>query len=315
MYIRSWVCKIRYLFGIDKRSISNVFKSCFSVIGLIWTLCEIETNIFNSSNLTIAFRENNFLFISGIVGWAYISNIRSLSNSYKINGTDIEISLNIDDFLNSSNAIVIPTCTTFDTLMEDEFISEKSIQGKFQTRYFRNQLKELDLKMETDLSKHWSDDAIEYQGKTVGKNRRYPIGTVAKITADGKHCYFLAVADVNNCGKTIHTKYSNITDSLNGLWNYLSSDGHIENISIPLIGTGRAGIQGVTREKVIKEIIISFIAFNQSKKVTEKLVIYIHPCDLFDKDLDIENIKEFLYYKAKYGYSDTDVIKVGKEVI
>ena len=68
-----------------------------------------------------------------------------------INGTDVKITLQVTDVLKNTGTIVIPTNTTFDTLMEDEFISVNSVQGQFQERFFQNNLKTLDTLIEKGL--------------------------------------------------------------------------------------------------------------------------------------------------------------------
>ena len=46
-----------------------------------------------------------------------------------IDSPDVTISLQICDALKTKDAVIIPTNTTFDTKMDDEFISAGSIQG------------------------------------------------------------------------------------------------------------------------------------------------------------------------------------------
>ena len=50
---------------------------------------------------------------------------------------DVTISLQICDALKTKDAVIIPTNTTFDTKMDDEFISAGSIQGQYQLRCSR----------------------------------------------------------------------------------------------------------------------------------------------------------------------------------
>lgn len=138
------------------------------------------------------------------------------------------------------------------------------------------------------------------------KNKRYPIGTVSKITYDNQHYYFVAIADVNEYGKTVNTSFENIQLALEGVWRQLESIGHIENLAIPLIGTGRAGIKDASRDRVIKEIIFSFVASAKERKITEKLQICIHPYDLESKELDLEKLNEYLRYMCEYRYADVD---------
>lgn len=81
----------------------------------------------------------------------------------------------------------------------------------------------------------------------------------------------------------------------------MAEHGHTENVAIPVIGTGKAGINGISRDSIIKTIILSFLAFNQDKKLTEKLEIYIHPRDLITKNINLKELGEYLNYKCKYS--------------
>ena len=212
---------------------------------------------------------------------SFYSNKVKLGYEYFIKGTDVKISVCVKDVLDNNAAILIPTNTTFDTIMEDEFISVNSVQGQFQKKYFENNLRTLDELLEKGLE----GNNYEVLERTASKCKRYPIGTVCKVTIDRKHFYFVAIADINEYGKTINTKFENIQIALEGIWNQLETKGHIENLAIPLIGTGKAGIKDAKRERVIKEIIFSFVASSKERKITENLLICVHPLDLEHKDM------------------------------
>ncbi len=120
----------------------------------------------------------------------------------------------------------------------------------------------------------------------------------------GKHFYFVEVADINECGKPINTSFQNIQITLENVWNQLELKGHMENLSVPLLGRGKAGIKEATREKVIKETIFSFVVASKEMKITEELIICIHPLDLEQKDLNVEEFAKYLKYMCKYRYID-----------
>lgn len=132
---------------------------------------------------------------------------------------------------------------------------------------------------------------IKLTGRTTNLNQ-YPIGTVARISYGRKRAYFLAEADINEEGIPINTDASNIVLALVSLWDYLIEHGNQEYYSIPLLGTGRAGVGNLSREDIIKEIVLSFIMASKDKKITENLIICIHPCD-FEK-IDWDEVCEYL---------------------
>lgn len=146
------------------------------------------------------------------------------------------------------------------------------------------------------------------------KSKQYPLGTVSGVTYMRRHYYFVAIADINEHGKTVNAKFENIQIALEGLWNHLENKGHIENLAMPILGTGKAGIRGASRNRVIKEIIFSFVASANERKIAENLLICVHPGDLEHKDLDLEDLEQYLNYMCKYRYVSTNKGQEGTEI-
>lgn len=298
--IRDWGCKRRFVIKNTLKKWRQILSTILAFLGALLTVAESAFRMFNTNIIYEWMHQYVFLLIAicAISGF-YVNRIR-LKYEYTLRATDINITLKITDVLSNVGAVVIPTNTTFDTLMEDEFISVNSVQGQFQKKFFDNNLHTLDDLIEKGLE-GIAYEVIERKGS---KQKRYPLGTVSKVTFNGKHFYFVAVADINEFGKPINTSFQNIQIALEGVWNQLELKGHIENISVPLLGTGKAGIKEATREKVIKETIFSFVVASKEKKITEKLIICVHPLDLEQKDLNITELAEYLKYMCKYRYVD-----------
>lgn len=155
---------------------------------------------------------------------------------------DVTIVLKVCDALKNDGAIVVPTNTTFDTTMVDEFISVQSLQGQYQMQYFDGCLSELDDLLEKGLAQK---QYIALNDGRTSKRCRYPIGTVCKVLKNGKRAYFLADSDINNLGVSEGIGAEDLAKTLVGLWEALVEIGNREPYSIPLIGTGRAGIRDV----------------------------------------------------------------------
>lgn len=236
-----------------------------------------------------------------IVNWPrkeYIFNIKD---------RDIKIILKIGNILKEKNAIIVPTNSTFDTNMENDFISIHSVQGQVQEKYFKNNISTLDYLIEKELENR---QFIELTDRDKSKNKRYEIGTTVEINQNGKRFYFLADSDINPKRKTINPSTMNITDSLSRLWQYIGEYGHVEPVAIPIIGTGRMGIVK-SREEILKHIIFSFVANNTTKKIATELIIYIRREDIKKYNIDINEIVEYMKYTCKYQYERLDNVNNG----
>lgn len=300
--MKIWGCKLKFIIKYTSKKCIHILGAFFALLGILLTVAECVHWMFGSNIIYEVMREHAevMLFICIIV--AIVRYKAPLNYEYFLKGSDIKVNMQVKDVLSSKEAIIIPTNTTFDTKMEGEFISVKSVQGQFQRKYFNNNLSTLDSLLENGLEGY----SYNLLNRDKSKNKRYPIGTVSKITYNDQHYYFVAIADVNEYGKTVNTSFENIQLALEGIWHQIGSIGHIENLAIPLIGTGRAGIKDASRERVIKEIIFSFVASAKERKITEKLQICIHPSDLDSKELDLEKLNEYLKYMCEYRYTDVD---------
>ena len=234
-----------------------------------------------------------FLLIVFVISLLYCRE--KLEHSRYLGAKDTKISLKIGDLLEiKDSAIVIPTNTTFDTTMEDCFISEESIQGQFQKKFYGADFSDLNYAIKDSLRE--SDDCcpIELKDRDKTNKTQYEIGTVAKITIHGQHYYFLAVADVDKAGKPQHVTMENMTKALVRLWDYLSRKAYTEPIAIPVIGTGRAGLIDGGFEEIVRETIFSFISESQGKFVAKKMTICIYPPKLSEVNAKWEKLCLYL---------------------
>ena len=280
---------------LGKRLI-RIITDIFAVIGFIVMLAEAASEIFGYGGL-FEFYKNYFGWIIGaiLIGCVW-KNWDRLKMTVRITDSpDVTISLQICDALKGKDAVIIPTNTTFDTKMDDEFISEGSIQGQYQLKYFKNRLLDLDKKITDGLD---GKAYITLNDGRDSKNKRYMIGTVCRISEKNRRAYFLADSDINAKGIPIDVDASDISMSLVSLWDTLAIEGNQEPYRIPLLGTGKARAKDASRNEAVREIILSFLAATKEHKITESLTICIHPKD-FDK-IDWDALCEFLKYESQY---------------
>ena len=111
----------------------------------------------------------------------------------------------------------------------------------------------------------------------------------------------LAINDVNEYGKPINQEYEDVNTALGGLLDAISTFGHYDDLAMPLIGTGKAAINEATIEKVVKNIVDTFLASNS--KMARKLTICIRPKDYLEGRADINKIEEYIDYACEFQYN------------
>lgn len=297
MCMRNWVCKLQIS---GKRLVKNtwrIFRDAFAAIGVLIAIAEIISEVFEEQKLFTFYRENYWWICFLILIGCVCKNWPRLEFSVQIKDSpDVSITIKVGNVLNNEGAVIIPTNSTFDTIMADEFISPQSVQGQFQLRYFRDKPSDLDNALTEGLR---GKEPVELKDGRTTKTSRYPIGTVSRINAKGKRVYFLADSDINKKGIPVDADAEDVAKALDGLWNTLRDEGNTETYSIPLLGTGKARVKDASRLDVAQQIILSFLAATKNSKITENLIICIHPKDY--ENCHWDELCEFLRYQSQYS--------------
>ncbi len=236
-----------------------------------------------------------------VVGFltSWIRNRKRINFCRIVSNRDMQIAISVKDIFSNrtANSFVIPTNTFFRTKMDNEYISPQSVQGRFQLKYFKKHVQDLDKMICESLKGQGvvGKDTID----CFGPVKKYPIGTVAKVDYKRKHFYFVAINDVNKYGKPMEQTIKNIALSLSAVVGAILKMGHCDTLCVPLIGSGRAAIQEATKDIVYQKIVDCFI---QSKnKVVGKLIISINPKDYLDGEVDLKRMENYLDYKCEFG--------------
>ena len=287
----------------------------FALVGGLYTVCEIEQTIFGKQMITTLFKNHIILTVIVILFLSVFLNREKAEFSSHLGANDYLVTLKMADILRAKNsAIVIPTNTTFDTTIYKCFISPESIQGKFQKKYFGDDFSELDKLLQASLDEEYQEEYIQLNDRESTKKKKYNVGTVSKITKNNIHYYFLAVADVSKTGKPQNVTMQSITHALVGLWSYLAREGYSEPVSIPVIGTGRAGLKDGNIEDVVHESIFSFVLAAQEEFIAKGLSIYIYPPSLKDANTSWDNLCDYLKLQCCYASDNTKRAKSSSKI-
>lgn len=267
----------KYIFSFDG------FKSILAIFGSIWLIIETLDffNVYTRNQYgTYAF----FIFIglSIIISILLRRPIKAISISFP--EFDFGIEVRIIDLFDLNAATMISTNTNFEADVASGKIAVDSLQGQFTAKYFTGNQTELLKKIDEELS-------------TTGQKNPYPMGTTIPIHTHGKTFYFNAMSEIGKGGNA-SSSISDIKNALTGLWNYVRNNGELQELAVPVIGTGRGRVQ-ISRKKMIALIAESFAKASKEKKFTDKLIITIRPKDAENFGINLYEIKDHLNHVLK----------------
>lgn len=266
----------------------KVGKSILSVFGALWLVVEILA-FFNKDEIANKIKEFWWLFlIIGVITVIY-NNWPKNKFSFKVNNRDVSITLQIGDILKTEGALIVPVNNRLDVDNHGIVAKTSSILRHFIDKMYNKTHSHL----ATDISNQLQDSSDWYSRFIINENPlTYKIGTVVPIYRDEKQFYLLCSSTLNDQNRSKSTE-DDLRNSLIELWAYLSHCGSKDNLVIPIIGTGRGRIT-MTREEVIKEIVLSFLPSLSVESYCEQLTICIHPHDIKKYNVNIDEIKDFI---------------------
>jgi hypothetical protein len=267
----------RYIFSI------NGIKSILAIYGFIWLIIE-SLDFFNlyTRDKYANYAFFIFILIATLVSILLKRPIKSILIPLK--GHDFNLEVRIADLFDVSGATVISSNTIFEADVASGKISVNSLQGQFTAKYFTGNQNELIKDINQEL-------------KVIDGNAPYSMGTTVPIHTHGKTFYFTAMAVLGENGNASST-VTDIKNALDGLWEYVRNSGELQELAVPVIGTGRGRIK-MTRKKMIALIAESFVKESINNKFTEKLIITVRPEDAENFGINLYDIKDHLNHVLK----------------
>lgn len=253
-------------------------ESILGIFGLIYLVVE-ALDFFNvyTQDKYASYSFFIFLFISIVISVLIRRPINSIA--IEISKYDIIIEVKIGDIFDASGAVMISSNTKFESDVAGGKIAVDSLQGQFTAKYFTGNQTELISKINDELNK-------------INETSPYAIGTTIPITTHGKTFYLTAMADLNEQGNA-YTTTSNVKYALNSLWAHVREAGELQELAVPVIGTGRGRLQ-ISRKKMISLIAESFVKASEQNKFTDKLIIVIRSEDASKFGVNLYDIKDNL---------------------
>ncbi|WP_406443059.1 DUF6430 domain-containing protein [Streptomyces sp. NBC_01613] len=225
-----------------------------------------------------------------LLGIAHAWPKLTIRQSYK--HPDFAIEVKCGDLFSEHGNLVIGFTDTFDTDLEGGFIiSPRSVQGQFQSRYYPDGIERLDASLDAALCGHPVIARESSELKPSGKLARYAVGTTVMININGVRFYALAYGRMGN-DLRVNSSVDAIWKSLTCAWSAIRTQGSLEPVAIPVIGSELARIGSMDRNSLIKMIALSFVASMREDMLSRKLSIIVHPADR--GYVDMVDIKRFL---------------------
>lgn len=253
-------------------------ESVLAIFGAFWLI--IETLDFFKVYTRDQYGSYAFLIFLGLsVIGSIIARRPIRSISVEFPQQDFSVEVRIADLFEVSGAVMVSTNTMYEADVAGGKIAPDSLQGQFTARYFTGSQDELLGQIREGL-------------KDVSGAPPYPMGTTLPINTHGKTFYFTAMAELNEQGNA-RTTAEDVSKALDGLWRYVREAGELQELAVPVIGTGRGRLK-LSRKKMIALIAESFVRTSTQTKFTDRLVIVVRREDASRFAVNLYEVKDYL---------------------
>ena len=266
---------------INKRIVQDFFIYGFAAYGVFWTIIVSYGFFFKDSRPEGACWYTAIVFVSIIIGL-----LRCWPKNHvklQIPASDSSIEIRFGDIFESVGVVVIPVNEYFDGSLGDH-VSENSLHGTFIKNVLGGQSSTF---FELTTKALEAVEAEEVQ-RTSGRNKKYPIGTVASVDIN-ENRFLLAVlsrTDIETlkASATVHELW----DCLACIWWAVRTYSNGNHVIIPLLGAGLSGV-GLPPKNLIELILTSFLYYTKKEKIADKVTLMLHA--KLKRDIDLETIK------------------------
>jgi hypothetical protein len=199
------------------------------------------------------------------------SNFRR-SITLKINASEVEVKFG-DIFSETADLKVIAFNEYFDTIVDDNIISKRSLNGLYIEKFYKDKVAELDSIISADA--HLPEALVmENITRKAGKMNKYELGTICVVDD-----YLLtALTRFDEQNRAYLEKNDYINCMLN-FWNEVDRVYSGRTLALPVLGSGITRFRGydnITDQELLELIIWTFkvsrIKFTYPSKV--KIVVY-----------------------------------------
>ena len=264
-----------------KRHPFRFLVSIFLAYSAFWTIVE-SVSFFNPNLGLQGFKYHMFIVgISVIVGIYQIYQPKKIS--IEINTSDTVLNIYYGDIFKQKGYIAIAVNEYFDSELGDP-VSENSLHGMLIKQFFGGHPESFDRAVDEDL------DGINYNeiSRDRGKEKKYPIGTTARISANTNNFLLFAQSHTNIDTFKAYSDLSTMVISLSGLFDKARNSTGGEPLVLPLVGSGISGV-GLPATQIVQLIVLTIIDETKKRQICKQVDLVLHE-SRFD-EIDLELIK------------------------
>ena len=258
--MKSYIDNYRLILQYYKKTLSYmaIIIPIIFVFGVPKEISELDTCIKLEYTIAVFILS----FIISTLKWALRSSIDINLNGEK------KIIIKSGNLFDQKDIIVIPVNRYFDTEVNDEIISPRSIHGQFVEKYYPYNIDELDRKIDEELK----DKKYDIDGnRPSGKKKKYPFGTMAEIKLADKTFLLVALTDFDYAQHVIPNVLG-YWQVLFKLTDYASRSTQGKLLSMTAIGTGNARVVDST-DDAVKNIIQVFKTMRPSLAANIQIIV------------------------------------------
>lgn len=219
--------------------------------------------------------------------WAVISIFPRFEISRRLSVPDAVIKIKVGDLFKEEADLIIGMSDTFDT-EKGNIIKTKSIQGQFLATVYNDDTPRLNTDLTAALK---GRSGTRDSQKSQGKKTRYPIGTVATLTAGTKKYYCSAYSFMGNDLKA-QSDIKKLSTSLDMLWEEIRLKGQRGKVALAVLGSDLGRISTASHSNLIKLIVSSFLLASREGLISEQLTVVIYPSNL--EKVNMLELNDFL---------------------
>lgn len=197
----------------------------------------------------------------------------------------VKARIHFGDLFSKDGIIVIPVNDYFDTLVDDKVVSIETLHGKFVRQFFGGDEDNLKGQISRSLSKTPVAETNDLRGS--GNKKRYPLGTVAEVSKDGKKFYLVALTNFNenNRAEVTNSQYQRV---ICDLFTYVNQHSQGKKVNIPLIGGGHSGVK-MPNQKLLEFLLLS-ISMSDDLTLVNGIDVVLHTSIKSDINLSMTQL-------------------------
>ncbi len=234
------------------RNYKSILSDTVTLVGLFWLFVEIASHSTDGETDSLTKSIAFFLVALCIIFLiAILRNKPKTAFSYKLRDKDSFVEIRVGDAFDNNGALVIPVNDRFDVSMGGNVKKSRSLLSRMISQYYAGK----DEHLAGDISRK-----IDCSGA-------HDMGTTVEIEQRDK-LFYLLVNSKKKDNNRVESAVNDVLLSIMKLWVYIAEEsGRNSAVTVPLIGTGHGRISDLTRSKIVREIIHSYIEASKTLDV------------------------------------------------